>query len=42
MPGGLIAIDEKLQGGESLALFDFASEDLGVERLEQRSANGNC
>ena len=34
MPGGLIAIDEKLQGDESSALIDFASEkDLRVERL---------
>ena len=34
MPGGLIAINEKLQGGEWSALFDFASEkDLRVERL---------
>lgn len=34
VPGGIIAIDEKMQGDESLALIDFAKEKaLKIERL---------
>ncbi len=34
VPGGMIVIDEKLQGGESEALIEFAkSKNLNVERL---------
>ena len=33
MPGGLIVIDEKLQGGETEALVEFANEnDLNIEK----------
>lgn len=38
VPGGIIAIDEKIQGDESSALIDFAKEKgLEIERLGKNS-----
>ena len=38
VPGGIIAIDEKIQGDESSALIDFAKETgLEIERLGKNS-----